>query len=78
MNANDFEAWFKSNAEKINALAEANTKRNANGDTTISRDDPWFYEDEWDEYYKELIAKDTELKAAVMSTGTRRNDSVFV
>ena len=71
MNMTEFAAWYKENADKINAAAEANTKRNANGDTVISRDDPWFYEDEWDDYYKELIAKDTEFKTAATSTDTR-------
>ena len=33
-----------------------NTERNKNGDAVISRNDPWFYEDEWDDYYKELTA----------------------
>ena len=54
----DFEAFYQANKDKICALAEANTKRNAAGQTVISRDDPWFYEDEWDEYYKELTARD--------------------
>lgn len=44
----DFEALFQANKDKIDALAEANTKRNSAGQTVISRDDPWFYEDEWD------------------------------
>lgn len=52
MDMNEFEAWIKENAEKIDALAEANTKRNAAGQTVLSRDDPWFYETEWDEYFK--------------------------
>lgn len=43
----DFEEIYRANREKICALAEANTKRNAYGHTVISRDDPWFYEDEW-------------------------------
>ena len=42
----DFEAFFQANKDKIDALAEANTKRNSAGQTVISRDDPWFYEDE--------------------------------
>lgn len=48
----DFEEIYRANREKIYALAEANTKRNFAGQTVISRDDPWFYEDEWDEYHE--------------------------
>ena len=54
----DFEAFFQANKDKIDALAEANTKRNSAGQTVISRDDPWFHEDEWDEYHEELKARD--------------------
>ena len=35
-----------------------NTERNKNGDAVISEKDSWFYEDEWDDYYKELTADD--------------------
>ena len=35
-----------------------NTERNKNGDAVISEKDPWFYEDEWDDYYKEPVARD--------------------
>ncbi len=55
---NDFSAFLKANKEKIYAHAEKNTKRNTNGDAVISRDDPWVYENEWDEYYKKLTAYD--------------------
>ena len=55
-----FDEFLKANREKIYARAEANTKRNAAGHTVISRDDSWFYEDEWDEYYKELVARDAD------------------
>ena len=54
----NFEDFVRANKAAIYAAAEANTKRNANGDVVISRDDPWFYEDEWDDYYKELTARD--------------------
>ena len=54
----NFEDIYQQNRDKICALAEANTKRNAAGHTVISRDDPWFYEDEWDEYHEELKARD--------------------
>lgn len=35
-----------------------NTLRNDEGHAVISRDDPWFYEDVWDDDYKELVARD--------------------
>ena len=54
----NFDDFVRANKSAIYAAAEANTKRNANGDAVISRDDPWFYEDEWDDYYKELTARD--------------------
>ena len=54
----DFDKFVKANREKLFALAERNTERNENGDAVISRNDPWFYEDEWDDYYKELVARD--------------------
>lgn len=47
----DFENFMRANKDKIDALAEANTKRNSAGQTVISRDDPWFNEDEWGEIY---------------------------
>ena len=62
----DFAEFIKANKEKVYALAEANTKRNSNGDAVISRSDPWFYEDEWDEYYKELTAHDNSTKRSMV------------
>lgn len=44
----NFAEFVEKNRAKIYALAEKNTLRNQNGSTVISRDDPWFYEDEWD------------------------------
>ena len=54
----NFAEFLKVNRSKIYEHAERNTKRNAKGEAVISRDDPWFYEDEWDAYYKELTAND--------------------
>lgn len=54
----NFEEFVKANKKIIYEVAEKNTVRNKNGDAVISRADPWFYEDEWDEYYEELIARD--------------------
>ena len=44
----NFAEFIKAHKEKLYALAEKNTKRNANGDAVISRDDSWFYDDVWD------------------------------
>lgn len=65
MNPKDFETFYQKNRGKIDALAKANTKRNANGDTVISRDDPWFYEDEWDEDYTAFNALSKAIKEAI-------------
>ena len=59
----DFDKFVSANKEKLFALAERNTERNENGDAVISRNDPWFYEDEWDDYYKELTALDNNSAA---------------
>ena len=55
----DFEKFIEANRAAIYADAESRTKRNAKGETIITRDDPWYYEDCWDEEYKELIARDS-------------------
>ena len=52
----NFAEFLAENHEAVYAHALATTKYNENGDAVISRDDPWFYEDEWDEHYKELAA----------------------
>ena len=51
----NFAEFMAANREKIYAVAEANTPRNAQGHTVISRSDPWFYEDEWDEEYRKML-----------------------
>lgn len=50
----NFDEFIKAHKEKIYSLAEQNTKYNRNGDAVISRDDPWFYENVWDDDYKQL------------------------
>lgn len=54
----NFAEFVAAHKEKIYEQAEKNTKRNAQGRTVINRSDSWFYEDEWDEYYKELTTHD--------------------
>lgn len=59
----NFSDFVKSNKTKLYALARENTKYNENGDAVISRDDSWFYEDVWDDDYKELVASDNNSAA---------------
>lgn len=61
-----FDELLAKHGAKIYELAEKNTVRNADGQTVISRDDPWFYEDEWDEDYKELTARDDSAARSVV------------
>ena len=51
MSGNDF---INVNREKIYKLAEKNTVRNSDGRTVISRDDPWFHDDIWDDDFARL------------------------
>lgn len=47
--------FIKQNKNKIYTIAEQNTIRNKKGQTTISKDDPWFNENEWDEYFSTRV-----------------------
>ena len=47
-----FTKFVKQNKEKAYRLAEQNTVRNSKGEIVISKNDPWYEEDEWDEIYK--------------------------
>ena len=49
--------FLDKNKEKIYSLAEQNTVRNSKGQTTISKSDPWFQEDEWDEHSRRMDNK---------------------
>lgn len=62
----NFSEFVAAHKEKIYEQAEKNTQRNAQGHTVISRSDPWFYEDEWDEYYKELTAHDNSTQRSMV------------
>jgi len=48
--------FSKAENPKWRDFIRQNTLRNKNGDAVISRDDPWFYDDVWEDDYKELIA----------------------
>lgn len=45
-------SFIEQNKSKIYNMAEKNTVRNSKGQTTISRTDPDFNEDEWEEHFK--------------------------
>ena len=44
--------------KRLFEIAKQNTKYNAQGQAVISKDDPWRYETEWDEYNDEDISLD--------------------
>lgn len=46
---------FEKNRAFFYAVAKANTRKNIYGQTTISREDPDFYDDDWDKVYKESL-----------------------
>jgi hypothetical protein len=48
----DFKKFLKANKEKIYETARKNAKLNSEGEPTISKDDDWFYEDEWDSVFQ--------------------------
>ncbi len=54
----NFSEFVKANKTKLYSLARENTKYNENGDAVISRKNSWFYEDVWEDDYKELVAGD--------------------
>ena len=54
MSNNSFTEFVKNNKEKAYRLAEQNTVRNSKGQVIITKEDPWYKEDEWDKHYKEL------------------------
>lgn len=59
----NFADFMARNKTALFEIARENTPRNNNGDAVISKEDSWFNEDEWDEYYKELTASDRNLSS---------------
>jgi len=53
-----FRDVLRENKANIEAVARRNSQVNEDGYVTISKDDRWTHEDEWDAHYKEL--KDAE------------------
>ena len=48
----DFDKFVEQNKSALFAFAEKNTKYNSAGRAVISKDDTWFYEDNWDKDYE--------------------------
>lgn len=51
---NSLKNFIKQNKEKIYETARNNTQYNANGQVVISKNDPSFNENEWDEHFKRM------------------------
>lgn len=49
-----FRDILEKNRDKLEVAAAKNSHCNENGFATISKDDPWYYEDEWEEDFEEL------------------------
>jgi hypothetical protein len=49
-----FSDFMKKNKEKIYETGRNNTKLNQDGLPTISKEDPWFKEDEWDDHFERM------------------------
>ena len=62
----DFDKFIALHKEKLFAVAEKNTRRNKDGRAVISKDDNWRNEDEWDNYYEELNAREENSTARSM------------
>jgi hypothetical protein len=50
----DLKDFIEQNKEKIYKIVRKNTKYNKEGIPTISKNDLWFNENEWDEHFKTL------------------------
>ena len=69
MKMKDFDAFFEANRDKIVSFAKANTKYNAAGLATISKDEDWYNDDVWE---KELRGeKNSERKHSIAANETR-------
>ena len=49
--------YLEANRERAYSFATANTKYNIHGHPSISKEDEWLYESEWDDLYN--LLKDT-------------------
>lgn len=54
----DLKKFIEENKEKIYKIAEDNTKRNKDGLTVLTKDDPWRDEDEWDKMFAEKVVSE--------------------
>ena len=62
----DCNKFVAKNRVALFSFAEKNTEYNADGHAVISRNDPWFNEDEWDAYYNALMANGEDLSSRSM------------
>jgi hypothetical protein len=49
--------FIKQNKDRLYEAGRKNVKLNKDGKPTISRNDPWFDENEWDEHFRRLDNK---------------------
>jgi hypothetical protein len=49
--------FIKKNKDRLYAEGRKNVKLNKDNKPTISRDDPWFNENEWDEHFHRINNK---------------------
>jgi hypothetical protein len=49
----DFEAFFELHKKEIVSYAKSNTRYNAEGKATISKEEDWFYDDVWEHEHGE-------------------------
>ena len=68
-----FTKFIKQNKEKVYRLAEQNTVRNKKGEIVIAKNDPWYEEDEWDEYTKKFNVKNKILDLNTKTKAKREN-----
>ena len=49
----DFEAFFELHKKEIVSYAKSNTRYNAEGKATISKEEDWLYDDVWEHEHGE-------------------------
>ena len=59
-----FKNVLKQNRTNIEAVARHNTHINEDGYATISKNDPWVQEEEWDSHHEELTDTDNRSRMA--------------
>lgn len=59
---NILENFINENRDNLFKIAKANTSYNEKRQVTIQKNDPWFYDDIWDQAYKECDLLDNPTK----------------